>query len=56
MRTQIVVLRVTYDPDPEDEVFGGILRVPPAEWDWTDLAGDRCEVVAAGPELEVANE
>jgi hypothetical protein len=40
-KTQVVVLRVSWD-DEDDYVDA-------AEWEWTDLAGSECEVIAAGP-------
>lgn len=40
-RSQVVVLLVTWDDEQSD--------LPAAAWDWTDLAGDECQVLAAGP-------
>lgn len=39
MQQQVVVLRITRPAD----------GTPPAEWNWTELIEDDCQLVAVGP-------
>lgn len=49
---QIVVLEVTYDPEPEDSVWSKwtMPRTQPADWKWADLLDEpEVKVIAHGP-------
>lgn len=47
-QTQVVVLRVTWEAE---EGYDSA-----ALWNWGDLAGEECEVIAAGPTIEIEEE
>ena len=49
MKSQVVVLRVVYDDELEDPAFGDGRRTDPANWKWSELADDQCEVIGWGP-------
>lgn len=54
--SQVVVLRVTYDAEADNETFGGVLKNPPSEWNWVELTDEpRAEVIGHGPVEEVSS-